>query len=158
MAEHRNTVATVRLVLKACAAKDVDANDLLKAADIDPAVVDGEVSFAQMRAFWQLAYKLSRDPFPAMHAGQQAEIRAYKCLDYIWVHGSTFGEAMSKFMRYAGLVNTWIGWETLENDDTVTVRMSPKAGFMPRRRRKLSGHYSRCVQGYCLARTGVRSR
>jgi AraC-like DNA-binding protein len=134
MAEHRNTVATVRLVLKACEATGVDSNDLLKAAGIDPAVVadvDGEVSFTQMRAFWQNAYKLSGDPFLAMHAGQQAEVGAYNCLDYIWVHSSTFGEAMSKFIHYFGLINTWIGWDTLESDDAVIARMSPKAGVMP---------------------------
>jgi AraC-like DNA-binding protein len=134
MAEHRNTVATVRLVLKVCEAKGIDSNDLLKAAGIDPAVVadvDGEVSFTQMRAFWQNAYQLSGDSMLAMHAGQQAEVGAYKCLDYIWVHGATFGEAMSKFIRYFGLINTWIGWETLESGDAVIARMSPKAGVMP---------------------------
>ena len=134
MVEHRNTTATVRMVLKACEAANIDTDKLLKIADIsrqtaeDP---DGEVTFEQMRSFWHTAYKMSADPYLAMRAAEQIEIGDYKCLDYLTIHATTLGQSMENYCRYMLLINTWIGWEIDKGKKYVTLRMKPSAGIIP---------------------------
>ena len=134
MVEHRNTTATVRMVLKACEAANIDTDKLLKIADIsrqtaeDP---DGEVTFEQMRSFWHTAYKMSADPYLAMRAAEQIEIGDYKCLDYLTIHATTLGQSIENYCRYMLLVNTWIGWDIDKGKDNVTLRMRPSAGVIP---------------------------
>lgn len=134
MVEHRNTTITVRMVLKACESTHVDTDELLHLAGIDRKVVedpDGEVSFSQMRAFWQNAFRLSGDPYLGIHAAQHVEIGDYKCLDYLTVHAATVGASMQNFCRYMILINTWIHWEIEEQNDEVILRMSSNAGAIP---------------------------
>ena len=122
------------MVLKACEAAGVDTDALLRTSGIDRASAedpDGEVSFEQMRIFWQTAYKMSGNPHLAMEAGQLAEVGDYKCLDYLTVHASTIGESLQNFCRYMLLINTWISWDIVIDKDTVTLRMLPAAGSLP---------------------------
>ena len=134
MAEHRNTTATVRMVLKACDAVNVDTDKLLKVAGIsrqtaeDP---DGEVSFEQMRAFWMTAFNMSSDPYLAMRAAEKIKIGDYKCWDYLTVHATTLGQSLEYFCRYMLLMNTWIGWEINKGKEFVTLRMISSAGVIP---------------------------
>ena len=134
MAEHRNTTVTVRMVLKACAAAGVDTDELLNAASIDRKTAedpDGEVSFEQMRNFWQAAFRLSDDPQLAIHAAEQVEVGDYKCIDYLVINASTIGQSLENFCRYMVLVNTWIAWEIIKDKESVTLQMLSAAGTIP---------------------------
>ena len=134
MVEHRNTTVTVRMVLKACESAGVDTDELLKLAGIDRKTAehpDGEVSFVQMRTFWQNAFRLSGDPFLGMHAAKHAEVGDYKCLDYLSVHAATLGQSFENYCRYMVLINTWIAWDIETQDNQVVLRMLSNAGVIP---------------------------
>ena len=134
MVEHRNTTVTVRVVLKACEAVGVDTTELLQLAGIERETVDnpdGEVSFDQMRAFWQNAFRLSNDPFLGMHAAQYTRIGDYQCLDYLTTNAATLGQSLENYCRYMAIINTWIGWQIDEGDKEVVLRMLPNAGKIP---------------------------
>ncbi|MDH5179020.1 MAG: AraC family transcriptional regulator [Gammaproteobacteria bacterium] len=134
MAEHRNTTITVRMVLKACAQAGVDTDELLRVSEIERVVAehpDGEVTFNQMRNFWQNAFRLSGNPFLGMSTAQQVEIGDYKCIDYLTLNAATLGDSMENFCRYMILLNTWIGWEIDKQADRVILRMLPNAGVIP---------------------------
>ena len=134
MIEHRNTTATVRLVLKACDAAGVDTDELLRLADIDRGTAenpDGEVTFNQMRSFWQHAFRLSKDPFLGMHATEHLQVGDYKCLDYLTLNAPSVGGSLSNFCRYLPLINTWINLKAEEADNGWVITMSPNAGVIP---------------------------
>lgn len=134
MAEHRNTTVTVRVVLKACAAAGVDTDELLAISGIDRKTAedpDGEVTFEQMRNFWQNAFRLSGDPQLAIHAAEQVEIGDYKCIDYLVINAGTVAQSLENYCRYMLLVNTWIAWDIIKGKDTVTLQMLPAAGAIP---------------------------
>lgn len=134
MVEHRNTTITVRMVLQACESAGVNTEELLKLAEIDRETVDdpdGEVTFNQMRAFWQNAFRLSNDAFLGMNAARQVKIGDYKCIDYLTLNAATIGDSIENFCRFMILVNTWIGWEFEKEADRVIVRMVPNAGVIP---------------------------
>jgi len=134
LVEHRNTTITARMVLRACESIGVDTDKLLETVGLERAVAedpDGEVSFEQMRHFWQTAYQMSADPHLAMRAGRLVKVGDYQCLDYLTVHASTLGQSMENFTRYMLLLNTWIGWEIDRQKDAVTLRMLPVAGTLP---------------------------
>ncbi|MDH5727440.1 MAG: AraC family transcriptional regulator [Gammaproteobacteria bacterium] len=131
MIEHRCTTATVRMVLKTVESKGVDANELLNLAGIDRETaenLDGEISFCQMRAFWQNAFQLSGDPLLGMHTAQQVEIGDYKYLDYLMIHAATVGASIQNICRYTALINTWIHWEIQERNDDIAICMSSNIG------------------------------
>ncbi len=133
MAEHRCTTVTVRMVLKACESTGVDTDELLNLAGIDRETAehpDGEVSFSQMRAFWQNAFRLSGDPLLGMHTAQHVEIGDYKYLDYLTIHAATVGASIENICRYTALINTWIHWEIQERDNEISVCMSSNAGMI----------------------------
>lgn len=134
MVEHRNTTITARMVLRACESIDVDTDKLLETVGLERAVAedpDGEVSFDQMRHFWQTAYQMSADPHLALRAGHLVKIGDYSCLDYLTLHASTLGQSLENFCRYMLLINTWIGWEIDKQKDEVILRMLPVAGTLP---------------------------
>lgn len=134
MTEHRNTTATVRMVLKACKAAGVDTDELLNVSGIDRKTAehpDGEVTFEQMRAFWKNAFHMSGDPQLAIHAAEQVEVGDYKCLDYLTIHASTVAQSLENYCRYLLLINTWIAWDIIKEKDTVTLQMLPAAGIIP---------------------------
>ena len=134
MVEHRNTTVTVRMVLKACEAADVDTDELLAISGIERQLAedpDGEVSFEQMRNFWQNAFRMSGDPYLAMHAAEQVIIGDYKCIDYLTIHAGTIAQSLENFCRYLILINTWIAWEIIKEKDHVILRMVPAAGTIP---------------------------
>ncbi|MFT5111526.1 MAG: hypothetical protein ACI8P9_000846 [Parasphingorhabdus sp.] len=125
MVEHRNTTATVRMVIKACEATGVDIDKLLAVSAIDPKTAhdpDGEVSATQMRSFWQNAYRLSNAPFLGMHAAEHIEIGTYKCLDYLTLYARTIGDSLEMYSRYVALINTWLKFELVKNDNHVQLR------------------------------------
>ena len=133
MVEHRCTTATVRMVLKACESTGVDTDDLLNLAGIDRQTAehpDGEVSFSQMRAFWQNAFRLSGDPRLGMHTAQHVEIGDYKYLDYLTIHAATVGASIESICRYTALINTWINWEIQKRNDRIAMCMSSGAGMI----------------------------
>jgi len=134
LVEHRNTTITARMVLRACESIGVDTNKLLETVGLERAVAedpDGEVSFEQMRHFWQTAYQMSADPHLAMRAAKLVKIGDYQCLDYLTVHASTLGQSLENFCRYMLLINTWIGWEIDKQTDKVILRVLPVAGTLP---------------------------
>ena len=134
MVEHRNTTITVRMVLKACESAGVDTDELLKLSEIDRETAehpDGEVSFNQMRAFWQNAFRMSGNPFLGIAAAEHVEVGDYKCLDYLTLNAATLGDSIENFCRFMILINTWIGWEIEKKHDRVICRMLPKAGVIP---------------------------
>ncbi|MDH5325497.1 MAG: AraC family transcriptional regulator [Gammaproteobacteria bacterium] len=134
MVEHRNTTATVRMVLKACESAGVDTDELLQLAAIERQTAlhpDGEVTFVQMRDFWQNAFRLSGDPFLGMRAAQHVEMGDFKCLDYLSANAATLGQCLESFCRYMPLLNTWIAWEIAKDDHQVTYRMLSHAGVIP---------------------------
>lgn len=133
MVEHRCTTVTVRMVLKAVESTGVDTDELLNLAGIDRETAehpDGEVSFSQMRAFWQNAFRLSGDPLLGMHTAQHVEIGDYKYLDYLTIHAATVGASIQNICRYTALINTWINWEIQERNDEIAVCMTSTAGMI----------------------------
>lgn len=134
MAEHRNTTATVRMVLKACENIGVDTNALLQQAGIERAVAqdpDGEVGFEQMRHFWQTAYQMSGDPCLALNTALQVETGTYQCYDYLMLHANTIKQGLENFCRYMGLINTWIALQLVEEKDQIRVQILPATGVLP---------------------------
>lgn len=134
MTEHRNTTVTVRMVLKACESAGVDTDELLSLAGISRQTAlnpDGEVTFVQMREFWQNAFRMSGDPFLGMRAAEHVEVGDYKCLDYLTSNAATLGECFESFCRYMLLINTWIAWKTEEAGQEVIFRMLSNAGVIP---------------------------
>lgn len=75
MDHHRNTTATVRAVLAAAKDQNVSSEELLNQAGISPERAldpDGEVTLPEMRRFWETGYRLTGDPYLALHAGLKA--------------------------------------------------------------------------------------
>jgi len=133
MVEHRCTTATVRMVLKACETTGVDTDELLNLAGIDRETAehpDGEISFSQMRAFWQNAFRMSGDPLLGMHTAQNVEIGDYKYLDYLTIYAATVGDSIENICRYTALINTWINWEIQERNDEIAMCMTSNAGMI----------------------------
>ena len=134
MVEHRNTTATVRLVMKACEASGIDIDELLDASNIDRKVAedaDGEVNVIQMKAFWEHAYHLSGDPYLGMHAAEYLEVGTYKCLDYLTIYAKTIGESLANYGKYIDLINTWLGMEFFEDNDCIRIRLTSDLGVIP---------------------------
>ena len=133
MVEHRCTTVTVRMVLKTVESTGVDTDELLGLAGIDRQTAehpDGEITFGQMRDFWQNAFRLSGDPLLGMHTAHHVEIGDYKYLDYLIIHAATVGDSIQNICRYTALINTWINWEIQETDDDISVCMTSKAGMI----------------------------
>lgn len=134
METHRNTTATVRAVLAAAQDAGVQPTDLLSEAGIsndlasDP---DGEVSLATMQTFWQSAYRLSGDPYLAIHAGLKAAHGSYKTLDYLLISATTLGEGVSQFIEHFRLINTWLNFAFEEEHDQFHLTLRSKIGPVP---------------------------
>ncbi|MBD3669273.1 MAG: AraC family transcriptional regulator [Gammaproteobacteria bacterium] len=134
MSEHRNTSASVRMVLKACEDKGVDTDELLSRAGISRATAedpDGEVSFEEMRNFWRTAYELSRDPYLAMHAGMHVTTGTFQCYDYLILNAGSIQQAIENYVRYMALINTWIGWEIVDEGSQIRLQMKANSGALP---------------------------
>ncbi len=75
-----------------------------------------------------MAYRLSQDPFLAMHAGQQVEMGGFRIIDYLLMNAATPGHALARMCRVFGLINTWIHWEISDLTDAKCLRL---LGAMP---------------------------
>ena len=119
VSEYWNTARTVQMVVDACAALGVDTDAVLRAADIDAAVVadpEGRVSLDQMRTFWSEAVDRSGDPAIGLHAAQHLPHGFYGLIDYLFGYASTVGDGIGLMMRYLPLINNWIV-PTIDVDD-----------------------------------------
>lgn len=134
MIGHRSTIATIRTIIQACEDLGVDVNNLLTTTGINKKLLndpDGEITFEKMVMFWKEAYDLSEEPYLAMKAAKIAEIGTYRCLDYISLNSSTLGQAMENFCNYMALVNTWVHWEIIYQEDRVLTRMISLVDSLP---------------------------
>lgn len=119
MQEHRNTTATVRAVLKAAEEVGISSETLLDQAGIRSDVAydpDGEVTLDVMKAFWEIAYRETRNPYLAIDAGIRAVHGSYKTIDYLVLAASTPGEGLARFVEHFRLINTWLNFEIGEDD------------------------------------------
>ncbi|MBD3679006.1 MAG: AraC family transcriptional regulator [Rhodobacteraceae bacterium] len=134
MAAHRNTAATIRAVLAACKSQGADPDAVLDASGIARETVkdvDGEVTPADMRNFWQAAYRATGDPQLALRAAREAPLGAYRSFDYMLMNAPTLGDAVIRLVRFFGLINTWLGFKIEESPRSFTLVLSSKIGPVP---------------------------
>ena len=101
--EHTILVRSVRKITDAAAARGVGAEELYRAVDLNPALLDdpdGRIPFAQLVALYEQAARLTGDDAFGLHVGESSNPELFDVLGYVLVNSPTLGEALDRLIRY----------------------------------------------------------
>lgn len=93
----------VEKIVRAAAARGVNARDLYEAAKVDPEGLDDpdrRIPFAQVVALYEQGASLANDDAFGLHVGEAVDLKAFDVLGYAAINSSTLGEALDRVVRY----------------------------------------------------------
>ena len=93
----------VEKIVNAAAAKDVQAERLYEAVNLDPSVLldpDNRIPFAQLVALYEKAGELTSDDNFGLHLGQNINPTAFDVVGYCALNSPTLGAAFARVARY----------------------------------------------------------
>lgn len=95
-------------MLEACARLGLDTEQIVRAAKLDPAILqdpDARIPVEQAETLWQKAYALSNDPNLALHAIEVLPFGAYRVIDFLATCAPTIGAAFAKVSDYFPIIH-----------------------------------------------------
>lgn len=97
-----------KALLEICSRRGVRANDLLAAANINPALFERyniRIPADKKRVIWEVAQKRVGDEHLGLRAAEIVPLGGYGILDYLLLATSTLGEALERVSRFYRLIN-----------------------------------------------------
>ena len=123
-------------ILRAAAARGVDASRLAQAAGIDPATLqepEARVPRAALTRLWQLAFEATGDPAFCLTAARHAAQTSFHGVGYSMMASATIKEAFERLIRYRRLIGDVIQLGLAEREDRydflIDVSAPPGAPF-----------------------------
>jgi AraC-like DNA-binding protein len=106
------SASTLRLFVEALDRLGADSASLLRACEIDPALLlDPEERIPQDRfeRVWTAAREVTGDPCIGLHAGVQVHPHAVNLFGYLMLSSATIGEGLGRVARFQGVL-TDVSW------------------------------------------------
>jgi AraC-like DNA-binding protein len=90
-------------IIRAAAEAGVKSEELLRAARLDPVVLEdpeNRVPYSQHVALYELGARLTGDDYFGLHVAERADPGMFDILGYLGMVSMTFGEALKRLVRY----------------------------------------------------------
>jgi AraC-like DNA-binding protein len=118
---------STRALLGACESLGVPQTRLLEGAGLDAACVadpDARLPLSSVAAVWREAYRLTEDPYLALHAAEAVPFGAYKVFDYVALGSSTVGHGLTQIGRYFRLINDRVHFDVDTTTDPIAFALT----------------------------------
>ncbi len=125
MPSNWTTATTLRIFVDALADLDVAWEPMLRACDIDPALLDDPEARIPPDRFdrvWTTAARFADDPCIGLHAGAKIRPRAVNIFGYLLLSSATLGEGLRRVAAYQRAL-TSEPWIAILEDDEECVRI-----------------------------------
>ncbi len=99
-------VSAADKIISAALAGGVAPEELSRAAGLDPSALedaDRRMPFSRLIELVECGARLTGDDAFGLHVGERTDARGYGLLGYVTIHSRTFGEALSRVLRYQQL-------------------------------------------------------
>ncbi len=101
--EYTILVRSVRKIADAADARGVRAEELYRAVNLDPSLLDdpdNRIPFSQFVALYENAARLTGDDAFGLHVGEISTPELFDVLGYVVINSPTLGEALNRLVRY----------------------------------------------------------
>jgi len=106
--EYTILIKSVNKIIDAVVSEGVQPEELYRAVDFDPALLDdpdNRIPFSQFVAFYEHGARLTGDDAFGLHMGERVEPELFDILGYVVINCPTFGEAINRLIRYHSIWN-----------------------------------------------------
>jgi AraC-like DNA-binding protein len=139
-----SAVLLLRALVESARAQGVDAERLLGAVGVSPAVLDdvrGWVSVEVMARAWQFASELSGDADFGLHAAESTPPGTYGALEYATMSSTSLVDALGRAVRYYKALGSLGDPAFVERAGLVHVALAPRCEMTPDAARHFVEHF-----------------